>query len=855
MKQQGIPARFLKLFEWFCDPLLFEELQGDLEEAFYENRDELGTKKARHIYRMEVLKMIRPSVIKNFNTKLQRAMSLPKNYLKTSLRAIKLHPFYVFANIFGLALALSISTIGYFNYRFNVQFNTYFDQATNLHKVHGLRTGESTVGYSSAALAPALQSSGIEAMRYLTKNLTLKDGDRLFSERVAFVDREFLNHFQFKTLTNAPVKAPENEEIILSESFALKLFNEPYPVGKLIKIVFPDKEEHSFLIKEVFEDLPTNTSFIQSAILPIDVYFDFYGVDQGDWSRSVDGTFISAEKEELDRISGHLASYLEVHNVNNPSVQISQFRLDNILEWPALEENLYRGRFRSHLHPSSVLGIAGSAITILLLACFNFINTSIALSGKRLKEIAVRKILGGTQKSTTTQFLIENTFMITMAVIISFGISWLLIPQYNTLFQQELIQMDEIPFRDILMFSGMIILIVTILAAAYPSMYVSRFSALKIFSKKLALSGKNRIMTILLTLQFALCFYNIFGLFINVDNAHFQASLDKGYDMEQVVNIPLNRPSQYQVLEDALMKHPRVQTVAGARNLIGFSDETEHLDYEGIEQPVSVIRVGQGYPEALGLRLVRGSFFVGADKDATEVLINKMTEDFFGKDLLNQQLNVGGKRYKVMGVVDDFNLRSVMKRDEITPTLIKLIDDDQYYQASVRISGMAEEANRTLEKIWYKTFPQELYRGFTQKTVMENASNINVIFLKINLFLAIITIVISILGLYTLISLKVLRKSKEFGVRKVLGASRSTIVHLLGKELYWMMGIAAIIGLSSSVWVFQSVFDIIYAYHIEPEVGHFIKSSLVVLSIVGVTVGYKVYKASLLNPSQQLRSE
>ncbi|MEM0939360.1 MAG: FtsX-like permease family protein [Bacteroidota bacterium] len=852
---QELPRFYSRLFKWFCSPELYEELQGDLEEAFTENIDDLGLQKARNLYKREILKMIRPSVWKHFHFINKHVMALPGNYFKTSLRAIKLRPFYIFANVFGLALALSICTIGYFNYRFNATYNTYFGQAENLYKVHGLRTGEATLGYSSLALAPTLNAAGIPAVRYLTKNLTVRDGKRLFDSQIAFIDRQFLSYFPFSNVSGIPALPPSGNEIVISEKMAQKLFNERYPVGKSLTILFPNQKELPFVITDVFSEPPTNTSFSQEAFLSMNSYLDVFDIKEGDWSKEVDGTFVYAESNELPPVTNQLLSYLSIRNETNPNLKISSYQLDNILEWPACEDALYKGRFRNHLHPSSVMGIAGSAIAILLLACFNFINTSIALSGRRLKEIAVRKIIGGTKKSTVVQFLIENSFMITLAVILSFGISYLLVPGYNALFREELIQLDQVPVKDILTFSLCIIIIVTILAAAYPSLYVSKFSALRIFRNKVTLSGKNRLMTILLTFQFALCYYNVFGLFLLMDNSYYQETLDRGYDIDQVVNIRLSRPNQFQVLENLLVQNPEVTAVAGATNLVGFSNETEILRIDGVDNTVSVVRVGEGYPEVLGLRLNKGSFFEGINQDAKEVLINKMLEDQNGKDLLNQQLQIGDHRYKVIGIVDDFNLKSIMLDNKITPTVIKLTDRENFNYLTARVTGYPEETNRKLEKIWYTAFPQELYTGFTQNKVTENVKELNVIMLTINTFLAVITILISVLGLYTLVSLKVQRKSKEFGVRKVLGATRATIVHLLGKDLYWMMAIAAVIGLSASTWVLGTVFDIIYAYHIEPEFSHFIKASIVVALIVVLTVGQKVFQTSQINPSQQLRSE
>ncbi|MEP1034277.1 FtsX-like permease family protein [Ekhidna sp.] len=854
MKNQ-LPKIPLKLFRWFCDPSVFEELQGDLEEAFFENTELLGKQKASKIYLKEVLKMIRPSVIRSINLIPANILRLPKNYLKTSIRSIKLNPFYVFANIFGLALAISICTIGYFNYRFNETFNESYKEAENMYKIHGLRTGESTLGSNAVALAPLLKASGIEAFRYTSRRVAVREHNYLFSTSVAFADLEFFHRLPLKSLNGASVKAPGINEVAISEKLAMKLFNEPYPVGKFVKLVFTDQREESFLVKDVFEEPPTNTSFSQSIITSFNNYLRNYGVAETDWDRSVNGTFVFSNQDGLEQINHELKNLVEIRNANNPGFQIAGYTLANILDWPAFENYLYRGEFRHHLHPSSVYGIASAAISILLLACFNFINTSIALSGKRLKEIAVRKVMGGNRKSTVTQFMIENTFMISIAVILSVGISSILIPRYNALFERELIQLDQVPFGTLLQFALILIFIVTILSAAYPSLHISRFSALKIFKNKLALSGKNRLMVVLLTFQFALCFYNIFGVFLNVENSYYQETLDRGYDIDGVVNIPLNRPEQYQILADFLSQEPQVKSIAGSFHLIGFSVEDQYVDQEGTSVPVSVVHVGQNYAEVLGLRLSKGSFHSELGDNSNKIIINSMLEKQFGKDLLNQTITVADHRFVVIGVVNDFNLRNIMMDNKITPAIIRYVPKENYQYAIARVAGNSDHINQDIEHIWYKAFPQELYEGFLQKEVLYSAKMTNGVMIKINLFMAIISVLISILGLYTLISLKVQKRSKEFGVRKVLGASRKVIIHLLGKDLYWILGIAAIVGLTTSTIILNIVFDIIYAYHVSPSVDHFILAIIVILLVVVSTVGYKVYQTSKINPAQQLRSE
>ncbi len=851
------PKFWTRLFKWFCHAEYLEELLGDLEEGFYEDCENRGTGYAKRRYRLEIIKMVRPSVIRSLQIIPTHAMLLSKNYIKTSLRAVKLNPFYVFANVLGLALALSVCTIAYFNYQFNGTFNTYFKEADNVYKIHGERMGESTLGVTSMRLAPNLKSAEVEAFRYLSKSLTLGEKDRMLRSQIAFTDPEFLSYFEFRSINEEAIKAPKGNQIILSEELASRLFDDLYPIGELVKVSFPNLKEATFQVKDVYQKPPTNISFNQSAFVSLEAFIDYFEIDKQDWKTMVDATFIVAStEEELNRANAELGSLLNVRNTNITDLEISSFRLDDIFSWPAFEHLLYGRQFGIHLHPSSVMGIAGSALAVLLLACFNFINTSIALSGKRLKEIAVRKILGGNRKTTMTQFLMENTFMIALAVLFSFVISIFLIPEYNALFQRELIQLDTVPISDILIYSFVIISVVGLLAAAYPSFYVSRFSALKIFSKSLTLTNKNQLMAFLLTFQFALCFYNLFGWYLLIDNSYYQETLDRGYEVDQSIVIPLNRPEQYQVLEDHLFQNPLVERVSGVQNIIGYSSETEILTDESIDHTVSVVRAGKGYPETMGLRLREGNFFEGSNENANEVVINAMLQDRLGKDLLHTTISLDGNRYKVVGIVDNFNLRSiVLEEGKITPTVIKLIPPDSYRNAAVKVTGSADEANRVLETLWYEVFPQELYTGFPQSRVMKPIRELNVVMIKINSFVGIITILISILGLYTLISLKVQRRSKEFGIRKVLGASQSTIANLLGQDLYWMVGIAAVAGLAGSTYVFGLVFDIIYAYHLEPEIIHFVQATVTVILILVATVAYQVMKTSRMNPTEQLRLE
>ncbi|WP_416865584.1 MAG: FtsX-like permease family protein [Imperialibacter sp.] len=865
MSHPHLPKFWFRLLQWFCREELFEELQGDLEEAFEENIESVGLQQARRIYRLEVLKLFRLSVIKK--PAVVRVSQLPGNYITTSVRAMKHNPFYIAANILGMALALSIGTIGYFNYRFNDMFNEYFPQAAAIYKVNGLRTAESTVGTSPGALAPALHLAGIAAFRYHNESIAVKlasqssegSGHKLFMEGLSFTDPGFIRYFDLANLNNEPLPALGHGEVYVSDETAMKFFGDPYPVGKLLTVILPNHQEQLLTVKDVFRKLPNNTSFRLSILADFEHLSGFYGIDENSWSNWVDGTFVYAPEGDMTRVVSQMNSYLDVQNQANKDLQISGYRLDNILEWPALEASLHNSAFVPQMHPAAVAGTLGSAIGILLLACFNFINTSIALSGNRLKEIAVRKVLGGNRASTITQFILENFLMIGVAVVIALGLTYYMIPGYNAMMSYEIIQPDQIPWTTFIYFGLVLVLCVGLMASAYPALYISKFASLAIFRNKVVLSGKNRLMTVLLTFQFALCFYNIFGLLVTTDNAWYQERLDRGYDLGGVINIPLSDPQQYTLLEDRLKQHTDIRQIAGTSSLVGFSFNNSSIDFNGQEYEIAELGVGAGYLETLGIRLINGSLFSGngthTGEPRKEAVINSMLDDQLGGDALNKPIVVDGDRYTVIGVVEDFNLRQIMFNNKIKPCVMRLMSPQSYRYATLKADGLATDKNRELEALWYELFPQELYGGFLQEDVMQQVRQTNFIMINISMIVATISILISILGLYTLISLIAQKRKKEFGIRKVMGASWQQITQLLGRDIYWILGIAAIIGLAGGSAVMHSVLDGIYAYHVDISITHYVWPTMIILGIVVGAVGYKMMQTSKLNPVEQLRVE
>lgn len=781
------------------------------------------------------------------------------NYILTSLRTLQRNKFFVGVNLLSVAVAFSLCTIAYFNIQFNRDFNRFFPDAASVYKVNAQKVtaeGNRLMGTTPLPLASAIREDnpGFLTAAYQRENQLVKLEDQLFRESVAFVDPGFFEIFRLPLLSGGSAGFGNEDQVFLSEAVAYKLFGEESVIGKLVQLVNSKGEKTPFTVAGVLRDLPENTSFLHGIIAPMDYYLDQNQLATNDWSTWVNATFIKTE--QVGNIDELLNRYLDPQNEVNEGLQVAAYQSANLLEWPAFENSMLNSSFMGYLHPASVLGTVSSAITVLLLACFNFINTNIAISRNRLREIGMRKVLGSKKRDLKLQFLIENAVQMFFALALSGLVTLLLIDPYNAMFNFEIVEFQRIDLLPFLVFALGTWLLTSLLAGMYPAFYISRFKPVEIFRNKIRFSSKNLFTKGLLTFQFVVCVYNIFSLILFTQNAHYQEQLDRGYEVSSSINIPLSQPDQFASLKPALEQIPEVVSVTGTQNPIGFSLANETVGFLGTDHDVATLRVGENYLESLNVRLQQGRWFEPDQPgNSDHVIINQMLKEALGNEPLDQWLTLNGKRYTIIGIVDDFNLKPIMLDNKIEPTAIFFSPEDSYRYANVVVNGDVLQADKRLAETWSVLYPDELYLGFFQEDVMEAVRQTNNIMLSINGVVAVITLLISALGLYTLVYLNIQSRIKEFGVRKVLGASVAHILYLLNRQVVIMMLIASIIGLIASRLVISQIMDIVYAYHKEIEINNYVWPVLVVTSIAFASIGYRVYRSARQNPVEQLRME
>lgn len=782
------------------------------------------------------------------------------NYVRTSLRTFQRNKFFVGVNLFSIAVAFSLCTIAYFNIQFNWQFNTYFANASSIHKVNAAKvtaSGNRLMGITPLPLAAALNADtdGLMATSYNRQTQLVRIEDQLFRESVAFVDAQFFDVFEFPLLSGGMARFSQQTDIFIHEQTAQKLFGDNPPIGQTIEFVGAKGKKTPFTVAGIIEDSPKNTSFLHAMVAPMAHYIQGNNLNETDWSRWVDATFIKSDLDDAS-INELLDRYLEVQNEVNESTEVAGYLSTGLLDWPGVEGSILNSSFMGDLHPASVMGTVSSAITVLLLACFNFINTSIAISRNRLKEIGVRKVLGSRKRDLKIQFLIESLVQMSFAMALSGLITMLLIDPYNAMFNFEIVEFSRIELAPFIGFVVGTWLITSLLAGMYPAFYISKFKPVEIFKNKVRFSGKNLFIKGLLTFQFMICVYNIFSMILFTQNARYQETLDRGYALKTSINIPIQEPSKFVALKAEMEQLPIVLSVTGTQQAIGFGAEATAINHLGRDYDVAAIHVGEGYLGALEIRLVEGRLFeTNQPGNQGYVVINEMLLASLGEAVLNGWFMHNGERYTVIGVVEDFNLKPIMLDNKIQPTVIFFAPETSYRYANVVVNEDPLIADDLLRAKWGELYPDEIYLGFLQEDVMQAVRQTNNIMMNINGVVAVITLLISALGLYAMVYLNIQSRIKEFGVRKVLGASVGNILYLLNRQVVIMLVIASVLGVVAGHFVISMIMDIVYAYHKEIELNNYVWPVLIIFLIAFASIGLRVYSSARQNPVEQLRVE
>ncbi len=790
-----------------------------------------------------------------------------KNYLLITLRSLMKNKLFIAINVLGMAISIGCCIVAYFTYEFNSGFDSNHLNASTIYRVNTVRTfqnEETTFGIVPLPLGNAIRENVKEVdqlARYIPDEGNFRVKDDLFASELVYVDPEFFNLFTYEFIEGSG-DLSDRGKILISDELSEKFFGKEKALGKLVSEVLDSGKLKVYEVGGVFRKQPSNSSFYAQA------YTNFYNQFSGSGEYNEDNwryfTTVFLQITDPSRLPGvvsRIKPYRENSNKIREDFVISEFRLQPFESMGVSDSyNKTPGTWTREASPlAAIVGVGLMGIFILLISCFNLTNTAIAISSRRLKEIGIRKVMGSMRGHLVAQFIGETMLICFSALILGMLIAnWVFIPAFNSLWPEMKITPDYVGKPGFLIFMIATLLFTGLLAGSYPAFYISKFQPTEILKGKLKFGGTNYFTRTLLTMQFAISLVGVVCSIAFIDNAKYQREFDLGFNQYGVIFTQVANRSEFETYRNALLQNEDITSIAGSRNHIYSNYYSDPVKSEGKEIEVDILDVGDKYIETLGMTLLAGRNFIeDSETDRRESVI--VTEGFarkFGWDnpVGKKIVLVDTTQLYVVGMIKDVYTNGLWR--ELSPTMLRYAKKDQVSHLIVSASmEKIHEVNRFMETTWKELFPNKLYGGRMMDEEIVEANTVNINIVKMFVFLGIVAMLLSATGLFTLVSLNIIKRMKEIGVRKVLGASMANISRVINTEFAIILVIACVLGGFLGAWLSAMLMNSIWDYYQTATVATLIWSAVLMLVVSSVSVVFKIYNAVRLNPSHVLRDE
>lgn len=790
-----------------------------------------------------------------------------KNFFLITLRNMMKNKLFIFINIFGMGVAIACCIVAYFAYEHNATFDLIHKNAEQIYRVSSVREFDSQVtkfGYGPLPLKRIVDQNLKDvdrSSRFHFSYSNFKRDDDLFASNLSYVDPEFFEMFSFEFINGDPKALKDVTSLFINDKMAIRLFGSPREaVGKTITQVYGTQLKE-VKIAGVFKEVPQNSSFYsREAFMNFENCKDEHaGVQDENWSQETTLFLQINDPSRVSAVHQQLQAYVENNNKVREDFIIREFALDHL---PAMaradQANDVQSWTWDSPPPSAIIGSATMGILILLIACFNLTNTAIAISSRRLKEIGIRKVMGSLRKQLIIQFIGETTLICFFSLLVGLIIAEFLTEGWNTMWEYMRITphyFDNPPF---LIFLGCVLLFTGLLAGAYPAFYISNFQPISILKGKLKFGGTNYFTRTLLGLQFAISLIAIVSAIAFLQNAEFQKEYDLGFDSKGSVIAWLNSREEFETYRNSLQENPEIISLAGAASGIFSNRVHEPVKHESKQVEVDIIDVGDNYLKTMNLTLVEGRDFErDSETDKREsVIISQKMASLFGweKPLGKEIIWKDTAKLYVVGVVKDVYTMGLWRAME--PLMIRYVGPEKYSQIVVNTqAGNVPAINKFMETKWKEIFPNRLYNGYMLVENTDEVDDVNKNIFTMYGFLGIIALMLSATGLFTLVSLNIIKRTKEIGVRKVLGASIGNITRIINTEFFVILLLASGIGSLLSYYAVDLLMGSIWNYYRATTVFTFVISVSIMFIVSALVVGYKVFSAASMNPVNTLRDE
>lgn len=853
-----------RFLEWYCNPDLLEEIQGDAHELFYKRVAQEGVNISRLKFVWDVIRFFRWSNIRRTKpTYSSNSFTMFKSYLRIGFRNAVRNGITSSINILGLSLGIGTAITVFLFFDFWYHRDNFHSHKDEIYQVTNLIQSDDRLedwGDSPLMLAPALKEefSFIEnAVRIEYSSGDVRKDEMVFNESIWFVDKEFLSMFDFPLLEGDARALYDKSKITLTKEIATKYFGNENPIGKQLSIKFSNGIKEEFTVGAVIER-PDASSMFFFILLPIEKFEGLKFNDVYDWSYLTDATFIQLSPgHSPDEIKGSMEKYKALQNTASPEWAITDFQFHSLNGLSRKGFEIISAVASAGGHPAGMIALGAISLMLLLLACFNYMNISVATISTRLKEIGIRKVVGSQKKEIVYQFLTENLLLVSIALVVGTALSYfLLLPGLNGLFPINM-PFEFSSVSVLIAFFGGMLFFIAIVSGMYPALYISSFQPVQILKGKEKFGQKSLFSRILLTVQFVLAFVNIVGSFVFIDNSLYLSNKDWGYDHDQNYVIPLTNKEEYLALRDKFSDDPEVISLAGSNNHIGWYNTRAFVEYLENRYEVIDYKIGFNYLETMNLNLKVGRWFdesLQSDHDQSLIINETYATKMGWEKPLGEVIKIDSINRTVIGVIKDFHYEGFY--DPIIPTMFRICNDDDIRYLTLKLeAGSIGGKEATIKAAWREVAPDSPFEGFFQDKVFEGFYNDNNSNVKLLGFIATVAVILACLGLFGLVSFNITRRMREFSVRKVFGANTNQIFKLMNRDYVWILSIAFFIGAPAGFFLMNYLIQHIYP---EPQqagpLPFAIAIGLMVLA-VSLTVGAQMRRVIHENPSTTLRSE
>ncbi|MBN3584660.1 ABC transporter permease [Algoriphagus aestuarii] len=865
-KRHFYPPKLADRFlEFYCVSDRLEQIQGDAYEMFYMDLEEKGITYARFRFIFHVFSFFKWSNIgfsKFLHFKTNNTVMI-RSYFKIGWRNILKQKGTTFISVFGLSCAVGCCIVAYLfiaNIWFKGLNQPNKDEIYQL--VYTTEEDEGLVTYGTVAepvseLIPNSLNSIKNQTKVLLEFPLLIQDNESFYQRSLFVDPAYMEMFQYRMEYGYPGALQETDQVILTHQLSEKLFGEMNPIGQELSLVI-NGEERLYKVGGVLEDLKDMDMFTFDLL----VNFESHPHNMADiplkdaWNKEL-WTFIQVEEgADIGLIESEMEGFTQIQNQVNPEKPYTKMGL---IAYPDIIYNvgkIERGvRDFLGLGPQILLGTIG--LFILLLAVFNYINLSVLMASRRLKEIGVRKVIGSKRSQLIFQFLSENLLICFFAIFLGCLLAgFVFLPGFNGIASKNL-QIDLFRDKNIWIFLGSLLLVITLITGLYPATYLSSFKPIGILKGNQKIGSKSVFTSVLLSFQFTLAIISMVAAIAFVQTNYINANRDWGYSSADkiIVNVPESK--DYVPLKNRLSALSSVVEVSGSQDYVGnwIREKEAFIGTEKYE--VNFLNAESNYPELLDLELKEGRMFnPDLITDTQEsILVNQTFLDDFGLEFpFDQSVEIDSVRYHVIGVVEDFH--TTFFKNTIEPMAISASPDSTFNYLTLKMNpGSAEGSMEAVKKIWHETVPLGLFEGKLQTQVFEREiADVNGV-AKLISFSAALSVILALLGLFGLVSLNMTAHIKDYCIRKVFGANVEDLSKKLLKRYLIIWGIAAVIGSVFSAFFITSFLDSFFAFHSGVGIIPLGFALFILLGVIISTVASQIWKVIKANPAVILKSE